>query len=154
MKGLLLLALVATLVPLTALHAEDSGKVTHPAPGSALRKALLDGLRPSIETDIKQKVIFVVEEMRVSGDWAFVRVTPVQPDSSAIDFRKTKYKEPLEEGMFDGATTYALLRKKGDRWSVLTFQIGPTDVCWDGWDTPPYNCPRKILPYADKHPEK
>jgi hypothetical protein len=154
MKTLLsVLVLILSLVPTETVCAEGSAGVTQPTPGSALRKAVLDGLRPSIEADIKQKVIFIVDDMRVSDDWAFVRVTPIQTDSKPIDFRKTKYKEQMEEGMFDGATTYALLRKKDDQWVVLTFQIGPTDVCWDGWDGPPYNCPRKILLYGDNKPD-
>ncbi len=144
-----MLAWMFAPVSIVTLHAKDPGKVTQPAPGSELRKAVLDALRPSIETDIKQKVIFIVDKIRVSDDWAFVQVTPVQPDSKPIDFRKTKYKEQMDEGMFDGASTWALLRKKDNQWVVLTFQIGPTDVCWAEWDKAPYNCPRKILPYGD-----
>ena len=122
----------------------------HPGAGSALRKAVLDGLRPSIEDDLKQKVIFVVGDIRVLSDWAFVQVTPVRPDSKPIDFSKTKYKEAMEGGMFDGATTYALLHKKKDQWTVLTFRVGPTDVCWVEWDKPPYDAPRKVLPALGK----
>jgi hypothetical protein len=144
------LAIITALVLTATVHAKESGEVSHPGPGTAPRKAILDGLRPWIEDDLKQKVIFIVGDMRVLSDWAFVRVTPVRPDSKPIDFTKTKYKEAMQEGMFDGATTYALLRKKGDRWAVLTFRIGPTDVCWAGWENPPYGAPRKILPYGDK----
>lgn len=144
------LAVFAALVFTAAVHAEDTGEVIHPAVGSALRKAVLDGLRPSIETDLKQKVIFVVGDIRVLSDWAFLQVSPVRPDSKPIDFSKTKYKEAMEAGMFDGATTYALLRKKKDQWTVLTFRIGPTDVCWVDWDQPPYGAPRKVLPSLGK----
>ena len=144
------LAVFATLVCTATVRAENTGEVIHPGVGSTLRKAVLDGLRPSIEADLKQKVIFVVDDIRVLSDWAFVKVTPVRPDSKPIDFSKTKYKEDLEGGMFDGAQTYALLRKKKDQWTVLTFRIGPTDVCWVSWDQPPYGAPRKVLPSSGK----
>jgi len=29
--------------------------------------------------------------------------------------------------MFDGATTHALLDKKKDQWTVVTFRVEPTD---------------------------
>lgn len=146
---IIILALVLTPVSVTTVHAKEQGKVTQPAAGSALRKAVLDGLRPSIEADIKQKVIFIVNKIRVSDDWAFVQAVAVQPDSKPIDYRETKYKEQVDQDMFDAATVYALLRKKDNKWEVLTFQIGPTDVCWAEWDKAPYNCPRKILPLGD-----
>jgi len=99
------LAVFAALVFTATVHAENSGEVIHPGAGSALRKAVLDGLRPSIEDDLKQKVIFVVGDIRVLSDWAYLQVTPVRPDSKPIDFSKTKYKEAMEGGMFDGATS-------------------------------------------------
>jgi len=145
-----LLAGFAALAFSAAVHADTSGEVVHPGAGSALRKAVLDGLRPSIEQDLKQKVIFVVGDMRVLSDWAFVQVTPVRPDSTPVDFSKTKYKEALEAGMFDGGQTYALLRKKKDQWTVLTYRVGPTDVCWVTWDEAPYGAPRKVLPPGGK----
>ena len=132
-------------------RADEATKVAQPAAGNPLRKAVLDGLRPSIEADLKQKVIFVVVSIRVLGEWAFVQVRPVTPESKPIDFNKTKYKAAIDEDMFDGANTYALLRKKKGQWVVLTFQIGPTDVCWADWDQPPYNAPSKILPSAERH---
>lgn len=155
MKTILsILALAISLTSTSLVHAENPVHVTKPAAGTALRKAVLNGLRPAIEADLGQKVIFVVDHIRVSEDWAFVQATPVTPESKPIDFKKTKHKERIDEGLFDGATTYALLRKKDAKWVVLTFQIGPTDVCWAGWDGPPYHCPRKILPYPDNNPEK
>ena len=144
------LTVLAALVFAVAVHAENSGEVIHPGPGSARRKAVLDGLRPSIEDDLKQKVIFVVADIRVLSDWAYVQVSPVTPDSKPIDFSRTKYRKAKEDGVFGGAQTYALLRKKNDQWTVLTFRIGPSDVCWIGWENPPYNAPRKVLPPLGK----
>jgi hypothetical protein len=121
-------------------------KLEQPGPGTKLRKAVLDGLRPSIEKDLKQKVIFVVSKIRVYDGWAFVQCRPVTPKSKPIDFKKTKYKEMIDQGMFDGDTTYALLRLKNGKWAVKDFVIGPTDVYWLAWTDPPFSAPKQVLP--------
>ena len=126
--------------------AAGNGAVTQPAAGSALRKEILDGLRPAIEKDLNQKVIFIVNTIRVVSDWAYLQVTPVTPASKPIDFSKTKYKQEQADGVFGGPSTHALLHKIGKQWTVVTFRIGPTDVCWIGWDKPPFNAPPKVLP--------
>ena len=122
------------------------GGLQKPKPGNPLRKAVLDGLRPVIQKDLGQKVVFIVGDIRVVEDWAYVQVTPVQTNSKPIDFTKTRYKEAIDEGFFDGSTTYALLRKQGEQWVTMTFQVGPTDVCWMGWSEAPYNAPGRVLP--------
>jgi len=100
-----------------------------------LRKVLLGALRPAIERDLGQKVIFVVRVLRVQGDWAFADVVPRMPGGEAIDFRKTHHAERLRLGMFDNAhDIVALLRRKDGRWRVVTFAVAPTDVAWDVWD--------------------
>jgi len=122
------------------------GGLQKPKPGNPLRKAVLDGLRSTIQNDLGQKVIFIVGDIRVVEDWAYVQVTPVQTNSKPIDFTKTRYKEVIDKGAFDGPTTYALLRKQGEQWVTITFQVGPTDVCWIGWSEAPYNAPGRVLP--------
>ena len=131
---------------LVASLAIGQSSVQKPAPGSKLRKAVLDGLRPSIEKDLKQKVIFKVDEIRVYQGWAFLHVHPLQPNGKPIDFKKTKYAEDLAEGMFDGDSTYAILRQSGNKWVVKAFSIGPTDVVWIGWMDPPIKAPKKVFP--------
>ncbi len=137
--------LLLALMPLTVL-AQD---VQKPAPGSKLRKQIIDGLRPSIEKDLKQKVIFKVDEIRVYKDWAFLHVHPLQPNSKPIDFAKTKYKQGLEEGSFDGSSTYALLKFNGKKWLVKEFVIGPTDVAWINWMDAPHKAPKALFPKHD-----
>jgi hypothetical protein len=55
------------LLFLSAARAQDTGKVTTPAQGSAERKALLDAVRARL--GIKSQ--FKVYHLRVSGEWAF-----------------------------------------------------------------------------------
>lgn len=136
----LLIALLAIAVTAQAQ------KLVKPDTKNPLRKEVLNGLRPSIEKDLGQKVIFKVDTIRVYGDWAFVNVHPLQTNSKPIDFKKTKYKEALEQGMFDGSSTYALLKKSNKKWVVKTFVIGPTDVAWTVWMEEPYFAPKALFP--------
>ena len=135
----------AVCLALAAISTAQSSVQT-PKPGTALRKAVLDGLRPSVEKDLKQKVIFKVDAMRVYKGWAFVHVHPIKPNGKPIDFRKTKYAEALEAGMFDGDSTYALLKQSGSKWVVKEFAIGPTDVVWSNWMGAPHHPPKQIFP--------
>jgi hypothetical protein len=102
--------------------------------GDPLRRPLLDTLRPAIQRDLGgQAVQFMVHRLRVQGDWAFYAGTIQQPNGRPIDFGKTRYAGALENGVFDGPGTYALLRRQGGRWRVVTFVIGPTDVAYLAW---------------------
>lgn len=141
-----LLLAMGTLGLLVSSTCAQTKKLEQPGPGTKLRKAVLDGLRPSIEKDLNQKVIFVVSKIRVYDGWAFVQCRPVTPKSKPIDFKKTKYRDRLEDGTFDGDTTFALLRLKNGKWAVKDFVIGPTDVYWIGWTEPPFLAPRQVLP--------
>ena len=113
---------------------------THP-----LRKPLMDALRPRIEADLKQKIIFRVAKLRVLGDLAFVVCEPRTPADKPIDFKKTRYKAEIEQGFFDGATTYALLKKIRGNWKAVEHVTGPTDVAWSNWAGPPHNAPKSLL---------
>jgi hypothetical protein len=97
------------------------------------RRTLLDALRPAVERDLGQKVIFVVHVLRVEGDWAFADVAARTPGGAPIDFARTRHAERRREGMLDGDTIHALLRRKAGRWAVATFVVGPTDVPWASW---------------------
>lgn len=129
----------------TAVLAQ-SPKVIKPDMKNPLRKEILNALRPKIEKDLGQKVIFKVDTIRVYDGWAFVAVHPLQPNSKPIDFKKTKYKENLEAGMFDGDSTYAILRLANKKWTVKDFVIGPTDVYWSNWVDAPVHAPKTVLP--------
>jgi len=103
------------------------------AVGDPLRTVLLDTLRPEIAEDLGQPVKFVVRRLRTCGDWAFALVEPQTPAGGAIDFSATRHAERIEQGAFDGASTYALIGRRGGAWRVRSFAIGPTDVVWLGW---------------------
>ena len=102
--------------------------------GDPLRRQLLDTLRPAIQRDLGgQAVQFMVDRLRVQGDWAFYAGSIQQPNGRPIDFSRTRYASEIEEGFFDGPGTYALLRRNGGSWRVVTFVVGPTDVAYLAW---------------------
>lgn len=134
------------LVLLAGSVLAQTAKLEKPAAGSKLRKAVLDGLRPTIEKDLNQKVVFKVSQIRVYDGWALVFARPLKPDLSAIDFKKTHYKALIDEGLFDGDSTFALLRLSKGKWVTKAFAIGPTDVAWSNWMAEPLNAPKALFP--------
>jgi hypothetical protein len=98
-----------------------------------VRAALLEAVRGEVSKDLKQAVRFRVTTLRTCGDWAYALVTPETPEGKPIDFAKTHHAERIEEGVFDGPGTYALLAKGKAGWTVKAFAIGPTDVVWMNW---------------------
>jgi hypothetical protein len=98
-----------------------------PPPGSAERKAIMDQIRVPCEKDLKQKVVFKVDLLKISGEWAAARVTPVRPDGGQIDYRKTKYKEAFEADAFE-SNGEAFLRKMNGMWKLLHWRFGGTDT--------------------------
>lgn len=101
--------------------------------GDPLRRPLLDALRPVIADDLGQPVQFMVDRLRVQGDWAFFAGSVQQPDGRPIDFGRTRYAEADREGFFDGPGAYGLLRRVGGQWRVQGFFIGPTDAAYLSW---------------------
>ena len=112
-------------------YAQD---VHTPAAGSEERKAIMDALREPFERDLEQEVIFKVDMLRVSEDWAVVRVTPQKPGGGKIDYRRTHYREQVEAEMFDPSGE-ALLQMDGgpDSWKVVKWRFGQTDSELSNW---------------------
>ena len=114
-----------------------------PEQGSAERQLIMDTVRPLVERDLNQKVMFKVSRLSVQQGWAFMIVTPQQPDGRAIDFSRTRYARDYEQGMFSDVVI-ALLRKQAGRWRVVQYVLGPTDVPYEGWPRR-YRAPRAIF---------
>lgn len=118
-----------------------------PEKGSPERKAILDALRVPVEKELKQKIIFVVDHMSVQGAWSFVSGTPQGENGERPNYHGTPYADALESGAFDN-NYFALLRKTGGKWKVVTYAIGCTDVCFaDWWKT--HKAPKAIFPYTE-----
>lgn len=102
--------------------------------GDPLRKQLLDTLRPIVEQEIGAPVLFTVKAMRVSGRFAYFVGESRQANGQPFDFSKTKLKELVDEGLFDGPRTSAYFERANDGvWTVRDWQIGSTDFPDPGW---------------------
>lgn len=119
-------------------------QVETPAPGTALRKAVLDGLRPMVVAEVGGPVEFGSVDMRVLGEWAFVTAVPQRPGGGQIAYLFTRYQAEWESGMFGGAVA-ALLRQTPSGWLVYEYDLGATDVVWLDWGKF-YPVPPEVFP--------
>lgn len=141
-KSFLILSIVLILA-----GAALAQKIYTPEKGSAERTAILNALRAPVEKDLKQKIQFSVNEFRSSGAWAFLSGEPQTLAGERPDYRNTKYREAVEADMFDN-NFFALLKKTGGKWRVVTYAIGCTDVCYATW-WKDYRAPKAIFPYTE-----
>ena len=118
-----------------------------PEKGSPERKAILDALRIPVERDLKQAIVFVPDNFKVQGTWAFVSGTPRSSDGGEPSYAGTKYAEDVGAGAFDN-NFFALMKKANGKWRVTTYAIGCTDVCFADWWRR-YRAPKAIFPYAE-----
>ena len=125
------------------LQAPAQSAATTPKAGSAERKAMMDALRVPVQKFLKQRVIFVVNRLNVQRGWGFVIAVPEQPNGKPIDFSHTRYAAAVRAGAFDGQAI-GLLKKSGNRWRVVTYNIGATDVVYEDWDRK-FGAPRAIF---------
>ena len=94
-------------------------------PTPAERKAVLDALRPAVETKLGPNVEFVVQVIRVEDGWAFVMADPQRKGGKAIDGRRI-FGEDFDN--MDGLRVDAALQRRNGRWEVVDYGIGATDV--------------------------
>jgi hypothetical protein len=137
---------LALLAPMLAAAVNAQSAYT-PEKGSAERKQILDVLRGPVERQLKQKIVFVADDFKVQGNWAFVGGRPQSPNGGEPDYRGTVYYEAKNEGAFDN-NFFALFKKTGGKWRVVKYMIGCTDVCYSDWWSR-YKAPKAIFPYAE-----
>lgn len=122
-------------------------KVYTPEKGSAERTAILNALRVPVEKELKQKIVFNIENFKVQGNWAFISGDPQDVNGNKPNYKNTPYQEAIEADMFDN-NFFALLKKTGAKWKVITHAIGCTDVCYATW-WKDYKAPKAIFPYTE-----
>jgi hypothetical protein len=143
MKGILL-----SFVGLITLGLSVSAQtVQHPDKGSAERTALLDTLRLPVEKELKQNIVFVINQINVQGQWAFVDGRLRTTDGKVPKWKGTPYAQAAGYGaQSDGIS--ALLKRSGTGWRIVTKAIGCTDVCYVDWWRR-YKAPKAIFPYTE-----
>lgn len=143
---ILAFGIAAVIIAFAAMES-PAQTVYEPAKGSPERRAILDALRIPVERDLKQKIVFVADNFKVQGNWAFVGGAPQGANGEAPDYTRTKYADAYESGAFDN-NFFALLRKSAGKWRVTTVAIGCTDVCYADWWRR-YRAPKAIFPYTE-----
>ena len=118
-----------------------------PEKGSTERKAILDALRIPVERKLKQKIVFNAEHFNVMGNWAFLGGDPQSPGGGRPDYRGTPFQKAIDADMFDN-NFFAILKKAGGKWKLVTYSIGCTDVCYADWWRR-YKAPKAIFPYTE-----
>ena len=70
---------VAAALALPLMPGAASAQVEQPAAGSPQRAAILDALRGQTVGELGGPIEFMVNDIRVLGEWAFVEVHPQRP---------------------------------------------------------------------------
>lgn len=123
---------VLTSEPVRAAKPRQAG-IRTPPPGSPDRVALMNALRGAVRNDLGGDVVFVVQDLRTDGDWAFAVLQPTWPDGRRITPETTPlYRRRDAEGL-DGLRTEAVWRKEGGRWQVVAHAVGATDAWWTAY---------------------
>lgn len=121
-------ALVAGLMQATAAMSQP----VEPAPGTDIRRDLLDALRPIAEDALGGQIEFVVRDLLVDGDYAFANVDARRPGGGEIDLAQSPLHlrdgEPLS--LIDGPSVVAYLERQGGAWVVTRHSTGATDLWW------------------------
>ena len=118
-----------------------------PSKDSPERKAILNALRIPVEKELKQKIVFSVEHFKISDRWAFVSGSPQSASGGKPNYKGTPYQKAIAADMFDN-NFFALLKKTGGHWRVVTRAIGCTDVCYATW-WKDFKAPKSIFHYTE-----
>lgn len=118
------------------------GQAYTPKAGSSERTAILDVVRKPLEKAVLQKVVFVVDQLKVDEEWAFLIATPQAEEGGKIKYTGTEFEEEARDA---DELTVALLKKEAGSWTLVEHAYFTTDV-WsiDIEDRYP-NCPTSIL---------
>lgn len=141
-------SLVSLAIVLILAASASAQKVYTPAKDSAERKAILNALRVSVEKELKQKISFNVDVFNVQGAWAFLSGEPRNAaGTDKPNYKRTIYQKAIDQDVFDN-NFFAVMKKSGKQWTVITYAIGCTDVCYATW-ADDYNAPKAIFPYTE-----
>ena len=123
--GPIALALAIATVP--AISEAQVSSHHAPRPGTAQRQAIINAIRPAVETELGPDVIFVTRCVQVWNGWALVNAEPQRRGGRKIDPRIL-----ADWDNRDGIDVTALLRFRYGRWNLVDHAIGATDVWYDG----------------------
>lgn len=114
--------------------AQAAPALSRPAVGSPARKAIQDALRGPVSRQLGVPVVFKVNDLVVSGPWAFVRAGSLNKSGKPIG-PATGQRE-----------VWALLQHTSGVWKVQRWAY-PSDVISEDWAQQFPNVPAKLWPH-------
>jgi hypothetical protein len=129
-RSILLLMIGGFLLAMNATHA-DTPPRTLEADASDYQ-SILEAARPPVRSALGIPVELKIEQLRSSGDWAFLLAQMRAPGGNRLDLSGTPYAEHAEAGSFSDAYA-ALFKRKDDDWTVVATAVGPGDPAWVNW---------------------
>ena len=124
---------VAVPVEPTPAPAPTPAVLTDLAATDPARASIVAALDAAVARSLGVPSRVNVEIARVEGDWAYVSGPAVTPDGADLDLSKTNMARAAEEGMMDGTTVVALLKRTDGVWAIAEMAVGPTDVPAVAW---------------------
>ena len=108
------------------------------------RKAIVEALRVTVQDDLGRSIWLDARSVNRLRSYAYASANARNPDGSNVDYKSIpKYRDWVETGAFESGID-ALLRKDGDSWRVLAWELGPTDVRWVPW-AEKYHLPERLF---------
>jgi hypothetical protein len=120
----------------------DAQAYHNPKVGSAERKAIMNAIRPRVEKDLSQPVVFDVTFLRSASGWALMEGIPTTPSGGQINWARTKWADAWKNGAWGGGVD-ALVHDVKGTWHVAAYVLGATDVEYVDWPQT-YGCPKSI----------
>ena len=136
-RWLMVMAAVALAAP---AYAQQIVQIGRDAPD---RKPILDAVRASVEGTLGIKVVFVVDRIRVFGDWGFASLHPRDAAGNRLDYRRTRIAKDFDPEQ-DSDLVGALVRRQDGSWTLVESALLPTDVYWEEWEQK-YKLPRAMF---------
>jgi hypothetical protein len=123
MRTSIIIALACQLLVAAPTQAQ---KAHTPSPGDPERHAILEAARPHVAKDLgyRGRLLFKVNTLLVSGDWALLQGQPVAPSGARL------HKNCVEA---DDVTLVLLQRRKGTWHIERGGTTCATDVFWLEW---------------------
>jgi hypothetical protein len=114
-----------------------------PAESSPESAAVLRALSVPVSRDLKQKVTFSTDKLKVQGNWAFVSGQAKNAKGGEPNWKITRYQKFIKSNDFED-NLFALLKRTNGKWRVVTYMMNCHDVCYLGWDEK-YKAPKAII---------
>lgn len=115
-----ILLVALSLVTFTSFSQEVKNYTIKTKENEAERKMILDLARKEVEEDIKQKVVFKVQHLKVSENYAWFQADAVGVNGEELSMPEDYYDCCHVEGLFE---------KKNGTWQKVEF-VGFSTDCW------------------------